>query len=204
MHYPKTRISAVLFDFDGTLTRPGGIDFAGIKRAIGCPPTEPILEFMARLPAPARGQAQAVLERFEAEAAAAARPNDGAEALIVFLRARRMPLGLLTRNSRDSVGTSLANFQHVTLDDFAVIITRSDVANPKPHPEGVHLAARRMRTPVSELAVVGDYRYDVEAGRQAGALTFFLTNGGPPPGDVAADYVLQSLAEFATLLRTGG
>ncbi|MBC2710323.1 MAG: hypothetical protein HGJ94_04790 [Desulfosarcina sp.] len=41
------RIDAVLFDFDGTLTRPGALDFSVIKRAIGCPDGIPVLEFMA-------------------------------------------------------------------------------------------------------------------------------------------------------------
>jgi hypothetical protein len=27
----------VLFDFDGTLTHPGALDFAAIKREVGCP-----------------------------------------------------------------------------------------------------------------------------------------------------------------------
>ncbi len=196
----KTSIAAVLFDFDGTLTRPGGIDYAAIKRAIGCPPGIAILEFLDQLTENPRRESQAVLERYEAEAAAAAQPNEGAEDLICWMRARGIPMGLLTRNSRNSVCAALANFERVALEDFAVVITRADVARPKPHPEGVRLAAERLRLSAAELAVVGDYRYDIEAGRQAGALTFFLTNGSPPPPDLAADVFLQSLHELPALL----
>jgi hydrogenase expression/formation protein HypE len=39
------RIDGVLFDFDGTLTRPGALDFSVIKRAIGCRADTPVLEF---------------------------------------------------------------------------------------------------------------------------------------------------------------
>ena len=46
-------IRAVLFDFDGTLTLPGSIDFAGIKKAIRCPGDAPILEFIECLPSAA-------------------------------------------------------------------------------------------------------------------------------------------------------
>ena len=42
-------IKGVLFDFDGTLTRPFAIDFQAIKTAIGCPPDETILEFIETL-----------------------------------------------------------------------------------------------------------------------------------------------------------
>ncbi len=199
----KTGIAAVLFDFDGTLTRPGGIDFAAIKRDIGCPPPVSILEFLEELPGEPRRRAQVVLERYEADAAAAAQPNEGAEDLIDWLRGRGMPMGLLTRNSRASVRAALANFARVALEDFAVIVTRADVARPKPHPEGVHLAAARLRLPAAALAVVGDYRFDIEAGRQAGAVTFFLTNGQSPPPGLAADVFVNSLKELPALLAGG-
>ena len=39
------RLRAVLFDFDGTLTAPGEIDFTGIRRAVGCPREIGLLEF---------------------------------------------------------------------------------------------------------------------------------------------------------------
>ncbi|MBT8351107.1 MAG: hypothetical protein KJO26_07735, partial [Deltaproteobacteria bacterium] len=40
---------AVLFDFDGTLTKPGSIDFKHIKKVIGCPAESFILEFIDSL-----------------------------------------------------------------------------------------------------------------------------------------------------------
>ena len=52
------RIKAVLFDFDGTLTKPGAIDFKAVKRSIGCPPDQAILEFIGSLRDDAR-QAEA-------------------------------------------------------------------------------------------------------------------------------------------------
>jgi len=42
-------VKAVLFDFDGTLTKPGSIDFNLIKRVIGCPAESFILEFIETL-----------------------------------------------------------------------------------------------------------------------------------------------------------
>ena len=38
-------IKAVLFDFDGTLTEPGALNFSLLKETIGCPENSPILEF---------------------------------------------------------------------------------------------------------------------------------------------------------------
>jgi len=59
-----TQIKAVLFDFDGTLTKPGALDFNRIKSELGCPLDRPVLEFIQNLPTAAqRKQATAALNR---------------------------------------------------------------------------------------------------------------------------------------------
>lgn len=195
-------IRAVLFDFDGTLTLPGSIDFAGIKKAIGCPGDEPILEFIENRPSVAdQRRAWLVLEQFENEAARHSHPNAGAEDLLQFLKRRRIRCGILTRNRRVSVETALKNFTRVGLADFYVIITREHVERPKPDPEGILLAARRLRVPTGALLMVGDYRYDIEAGQRAGAPTVFLkshlTTRLPDP---PADFTVGALREVANII----
>jgi len=195
-------IRAVLFDFDGTLTLPGSIDFAGIKKAIRCPPDEPISEFIESLPFAAdQRQALRVLEQFEDQAALHSQPNEGAEELIRFLQQRRIRLGILTRNRHVSVETALKNFAHVRLADFNIIITRDHVQRLKPHPEGILLAVRRLRVPAATLLMVGDYRYDIEAGQRAGAPTVFLesalTTQRPNPH---ADFTVRTLSEVSDII----
>jgi len=195
-------ILAVLFDFDGTLTLPGSIDFAGIKKAILCPVDVPILEFIEGLPsATDRRQAWQVLKQFEDQAARCSRPNEGAEELIRFLKRRHIRRGILTRNRSASVETALKNFVHVRLADFNVIIARDHVQRSKPDPEGVLLAARRLRVPVASLLMVGDYRYDIEAGQCAGAPTVFLesalTTRRPNP---CADFTVRTLREISGVI----
>ena len=195
-------IRAVLFDFDGTLTLPGSIDFAGIKKAIRCPGDVPILEFIEGLPSVAdQRQAWRSLEQFEDQAARCSRSNEGAEELVRFLKRCHIRRGILTRNRRASVETALKNFAHVRLADFNVIITRDHVQRPKPDPEGVLLAARRLRVPAVTLLMVGDYRYDIEAGQRAGAPTVFLeshlaTRRPDPP----ADFTVRMLSEISDII----
>ncbi len=77
----------VLFDFDGTLTEPGALDFSAIKNAVGCPVGAPVLEYISTLPDPdERKSAYAVLERFETRAAEQSKPNAGAESLLAYLK----------------------------------------------------------------------------------------------------------------------
>ena len=106
----RGQVKYVLFDFDGTLTRPGAIDFAVIKRAVGCPLESPLLEYIAALPDPDdQRKAYTALNAFEAAAARRSMPNDGAESLLSHLRGLGVPTGLISRNSLDSIKTALDN-----------------------------------------------------------------------------------------------
>ncbi len=171
------KIRGVLFDFDVTLTRPGAIDFAAIKKEIHCPEGTAILEYIEALPPAKKNALMRVLEQRENEAAQASLPNEGAERCLMILKERGLPRGILTRNSYRSVCLALKNFQGVEPEDFIAIITRED-SLPKPHPDGVLKAARRMGIPAAELMFVGDFRFDIVAGRAAGAFTVLLNNGG--------------------------
>lgn len=196
-------LKAVLFDFDGTLTRPGSLDFGAIRQAIGGPADIPILEYIETLaPGEARDRAVRILEHCEREAAEHSHPNTGAEDLVAFLKSLKLKLGILTRNSLNSVRVALRNFPRIRESDFDAIITRHDVAQPKPHPDGVTLAAARMKVSPDQLLVVGDYVFDVEAGRRAGAQTAFLvhetTTRFPNP---PADFTLKALEDLKSIVR---
>jgi hydrogenase expression/formation protein HypE len=199
---PAGPFLAVLFDFDGTLTHPDALDFPALRSAIGCPPGTLILEYIEALPTEEeRARKRKVLADFEMAAARASVPNDGAEQMIHALKERGVRIGILTRNSRSSVMTSLANFTTVSESDFQVIVTRESEGRPKPHPDGVLGAARQLGMSPRDLLVVGDFVFDIAAGKAAGAPTVLLTNGrAAPPTEPAADYTIRSLAELAGIL----
>ena len=54
---PVRTIRAVLFDFDGTLTRPGSLDFQQLREELASPVGAPILEYIQGLPRFAAGTA---------------------------------------------------------------------------------------------------------------------------------------------------
>ena len=196
-------VKAVLFDFDGTLTRPGAIDFAGIRSAIGCPEGQTLLEYIAALPGEdRRREAMGLLDRMELEGARRSLPRPNAEATIGRLRAFGLPLGILTRNSRRAVDIALERFRTVGPGDFEVIITRDDPVAPKPSPEGVLQAAGRFGLDPSEILVVGDFRLDIEAGKRAGALTAELVGPDASPS-TRADFTLETLSALPPIVRDG-
>ena len=195
-------IKGVLFDFDGTLTLPGALDFPAIKKAMGCPLDQLILEFVESQPPDQQPKLMEILEEREAKAARASLPNRGAEKCLCTLRKKQIPVGILTRNRLKSVRQSLEQFKEVTIDDFDAIVTR-EMSLPKPHPDGVIKASEQMGVSQEELLVVGDFRFDVIAGKRAGASTVLLTNGGESvmaPDDPQPDYTISRLEDLPALL----
>jgi phosphoglycolate phosphatase-like HAD superfamily hydrolase len=85
--------------------------------------------------------------------------------------------------------------------DFSVLISRESPGRPKPHPDGVELAAELFALPPSRILMVGDFIFDIMAGKSAGAGTAYLTNGRPVPEmPVRPDYVVSSLPDLRPIL----
>jgi HAD superfamily hydrolase (TIGR01509 family) len=198
-------INAVLFDFDGTLTRPESLDLSIIKKKIGCPKDNLILEFIENLPTAAqRRQARNELDHFELEAAAFSEPTPGAEDLILYLRSKGIQIGIISRNSRQSIERSLQNFSKVSESDFDIIISRDEPVKPKPSGDGIVLAAQKLKVGVHQILIVGDYIWDILAGDRAGAMTAFLdTNTVPESSRVKSDFTITQLAELKEIMRLG-
>ncbi|MCH2339659.1 HAD family hydrolase [Pseudomonas sp. NPDC047963] len=156
-----------VFDMDGTLTLAVH-DFPAIKRALDIPQDDDILHHLAALPADEAASKRAWLLDHERELAHAATPAPGASELLHMLRDRGCRLGVLTRNAHE---LALVTLQAVGMGDcFASDdILGRDEAPPKPDPGGLlHLADKWSIEP-SELVMVGDFRFDLECAKAAGA-----------------------------------
>ena len=185
-------IRAVIFDMDGTITRPW-FDFRKIRDEIGVP--EPVLENMQKMPpGPERDRAFEILERYERKGVEESQLNDGAREAVAFLKERGIPTGLVTRNSRRSTEGVLAKHGM----RFDVVVARED-APIKPSPEPLLLICRRLGVPPAETLMVGDYKYDITAGREAGTRTCLITNALIPPFPVEADHVIERLDELRNI-----
>jgi HAD superfamily hydrolase (TIGR01509 family) len=199
------RIKAVLFDFDGTLTKPGALDFPLLKKTIGCPYDIPVLEFIASLPTSLeKEETISLLERFETEAAANSEPNDGAEFLIRYLRSKGLGMGIITRNRLSSIERALQNFETITSSCFDVIISRNTPVKLKPSGDGIRLAAQKLNLDVKKVLMVGDYIFDIQAGKSAGCLTAFLDYGTSSGNfKIESDFTISHLEEIKKIIRLG-
>jgi HAD superfamily hydrolase (TIGR01509 family) len=199
------RLNAVFFDFDGTLTQAGALDFSVIKQKLGCPQELPVLEYIEGISDPVqREKAFAALNEFESEGAANSAPNPGAEDLLAHIRSKGLPIALITRNSLESVKAALKNFQHTDLSDFDIIITRDVPVLPKPSAEGVLLAARKLGIEPDTILMVGDYLFDIQAGRCAGAVTVHLdVESSFDKTHVGSDFTVSNLSDIQSIIRMG-
>jgi len=199
------RISAVLFDFDGTLTQPGALDFNIIKNDLDCPLDTPVLEYIESIAdTQVKSEYFNKLNRFERQGAANSLPNPGAENLVRMIQSKRIPQVLITRNSLASIAAALQNFEDLNLDDFNLVITRDDPVAPKPDPDGILLAARKLKVQPHEMLMVGDYIFDIQAGQNAGALTALLdVDPRIAPDDLAPDFVVSRLDEIIPIIQMG-
>ncbi len=189
-------IAAAAFDLDGTLV-DSGLDFRAIRRELGFPEGRGLLEHIATLDDPAAiAHAHAVIEDHEMAGAASARWMPGARELLDCLAVLGVPTAILTRNTRAAVECCRGALR-IPVD---VVVTREDCL-PKPNPDGLYRIARRLRLPVSSLVYVGDFVYDLQAARAAGALACLYRYGDNSRFAEQADWVVDHLEEVADAFR---
>jgi phosphoglycolate phosphatase-like HAD superfamily hydrolase len=75
-----------------------------------------------------------------------------------------------------------------------------EAAAPKPDPEGIRRLLAHWRAEPHQAVMVGDYRYDLLAGRAAGTATVYVDFRGGFEFAEHADVSVDSLGALAALL----
>lgn len=187
-----------VFDMDGTLTLAVH-DFALIRRELGIPATRDILEHIAALAPDEATACRDWLMTHERELALAAQPAPGALDLLQVLHEAGCQLGVLTRNAGSLAWLTLQAIGVDGLFQQGEVIGRDD-AVPKPDPDGLRRLAARWEVPARQLIMVGDYRFDLECGRAAGAATL-LVNQPQPAWPELADWQFRDCVEVLRAWR---
>jgi HAD superfamily hydrolase (TIGR01509 family) len=189
------RLRGVVFDLDGTLVVQE-LDFEAMRREIGLPPGTPLLEALDRMDGTGRAAALAVLHRHELAAAETARLTPGVGAFLDRLAACGVRLAILSRNMRDAVDRVLRRCGL----SFDLVLARED-APYKPSPEGLWQICAAWGVAPAEVLMVGDYLYDLQAGRSAGTRTALVTHGRSLPFAHLADVAFASFEDVPDVLR---
>lgn len=111
-------------------------------------------------------------------------------------------LGLVTTRSRRHIHAFCERHPEIA-DHLGVYVGRQDSSRIKPHPEPLHLAARRLGVPAERCLMVGDTPVDIKAARRAGmrGVGVLCGFGGRKELQRAgASVVLGSTSELASYL----
>ena len=193
----KEMIKAVIFDLDGTLTRPF-LDFKQIRTEIGLPlDRSSLLEEIQKMPPEEAQRALAILERHEEAAVVNAEENEGVSALLDYLEERGIACAVVTRNSARST------FKVIEKLNLRIerVITRDSGFALKPSPQALEALIKEWGVSPSQVLMVGDFRYDIQAGKAAGTWTCLVTNGREVKEDGGPHFKVAAPGEVIKVLE---
>ena len=212
----------MVFDLDGTLIDSESIYRAALVQALGELGLAVDEAFLHGLNGLAGGAVNArILERFGADfpaeafrrayvarrdalAGAGVPLKPGAAEALRFVAGRGLGLALATSALRDPAVAHLRRLGVLAL--FRVLVTREDVARPKPYPDVFLTAAMRLGVAAADCLAVEDSPAGVQAALAAGMMTVMVPDVAAPTAELRARClaVAASLHELPGLLGEAG
>ncbi|MEA2615567.1 MAG: pyrophosphatase PpaX [Chloroflexota bacterium] len=203
-------VDAVIWDYDGTLVDTRGADEAAVAELVAGDPGaaagaevfwaaegRPILE---RLEMAWPGRADEVLPLFDRRVS----PNTfrGIPGVLAALGRRRLRLAVVSSRRLEPLEWGL---QACGLSGhFETVVGLDCVSRPKPDPEGLLLACRRLGVRPIRAVYIGDRDVDVDAGRHCGMMVWRATWALPPSAGAAAPNPREVASPAEVLHRLDG
>lgn len=189
------KLKGVIMDLDGTLV-DSPLDFALIRSHIGLPPDAPILEAITEFSREAQLRAQEIILSHEWRAAKDSQLIRGVTSFFSFLQENGIRTAIFTRNSAE-IAKFVVNRHGLKVD---LVVGRED-APPKPRPDGLALICEKWELAKEEVIYLGDYVYDLEAGKNAGVETWLYAPQEIPSFSNLADKVYSSYGVLSEMLE---
>ena len=208
-------LRAVLFDFDFTLADSlGGVTESvnHALRALRLPEAEPdairrtvglsLARTFERLRGPADGAtlqafARHFAERADQVMAERTRIFPEVPAVLARLRSLGVRTAVVSTKFRYRIEAVLA--RDGLLDQFDAIVGGEDVAQHKPHPEGLLAALAKLAAPREHALYVGDHPVDAEAAQAASLRFIAALSGSSLPAEFSAFPVERFIASLREL-----
>jgi phosphoglycolate phosphatase len=220
------RVKAVIFDLDGTLAS-FNLDYKTVRAEVkgylvkrGIPASalsvkESIFEMLrkteifvrnsgksSKFLEEVRGEALAMAEKYELEAAMCTSLLPGAVETLKALRQMHLKIGLCTINSEKSVNYILKRFG--IADFFDVTVPRNKVNNFKPHPEHIGTALKALGVSAKNTVVVGDSTTDMQSAKELKTIAVGLPTGVSTMEQLmsnGANYIITSITDLPLLIE---
>jgi HAD superfamily hydrolase (TIGR01509 family) len=190
-------IKAVIFDLDGTITKPY-FDFDAIREEMGLDRNSgPVLESMQKMTPQERQRVEKILHFHESRAVTESELNKGAKETLAALRKAGIHIGVLTRNKRSNA-LAIARKHGLKFD---AIVDRED-GPAKPDAFGVLRICEQFGVQSAESLLVGDYLFDLLCAKAAGACAVLLANHDRA-GEFAeqADFTIENIGQILQIIE---
>jgi HAD superfamily hydrolase (TIGR01509 family) len=191
-----------IFDMDGTLT-VAVHDFDAIRDALGLPQGRPILEQLSEMSEAEAEPLRRRLDQIERDLAGRATPQAGAHELLSALCDRGVRLGILTRNSHENALETLSNCGLADYFDPECVLGRES-CDVKPSADGIRKLLAAWNAPPEQAVMVGDYLFDLIAGREAGTATVYVDPDGKFEYADRADLCVKDLGDLTGMIAGAG
>lgn len=162
-------LKAIIFDLDGTVV-DSKLDFDLMREDLSFPKDVPILEHLETIKDESQvSKCHEIIHRHELKGAHESELMPGFLSFFNHLKSKNLPMGILTRNSKEVTQITLEKFNL----EFDIVYTR-ECAAPKPDPEGLLLMAQKWEIGPANIAYIGDFQFDIEVARRAGMVSFLI------------------------------
>ncbi|KAL4425887.1 hypothetical protein ABPG75_009903 [Micractinium tetrahymenae] len=202
--------SGVIFDMDGTLTI-SNIDYVTMRKKTGIPVGDLFTVMESWDDGDRIKRSMDTILELEAQASAALQAQPGLLELLAFLRASGTKVGLVTRNTTESLNAFFAVIGEEWRGAFDVLLTRDNTPYVKPDKRSLLHFAEVWGLKPWELLMVGDSTEDIETANAAGTASCLIAGGGnetsaaaaaaPPPRGAVPTFTVDSLAHLQQRLE---
>ena len=215
-------IEAMLFDFEGTL-----VDFqwklaAAIEETLAMLvnsgfPQERILsrrystlmteamQAAAEIglsPEQVRDKIGCLYDRYDEDALSRWALRSGVKDFLALIKAKGIRTGLVSNVGGKTLNNALSKLG--LADFFDVALSRNDVLNLKPYPDGLNFAIERLGVSKDKSIFLGDSLDDINAARNAGIRVMIIRDGENITADILAAKPDQVVGSYEELLRIAG
>jgi 2-phosphoglycolate phosphatase len=208
-------LRAVVFDFDGTLADSYPAITASVnhvRKGHGLPPLaeEEVRKHVGRGPVyllehtvPGSQDVQADVACYRAHHPSVMREGTrllpGVADTLAALHAAGLMLAVC---SNKPVGFTRDLLRYLGVaDNFTVVLGPEDVPRPKPAPDMLQEALRRLAVPREEVLYVGDMVVDIDTARAAGVRVWVVATGSDEPATLRAARPERLLTRFGELAK---
>ncbi|WP_019414299.1 pyrophosphatase PpaX [Paenisporosarcina sp. TG20] len=127
---------------------------------------------------------------------------DGVVETLRLLKERGIKMAIVSTKTKNVI---LKGLKFMQIEDiFEVVIGLDDVVNPKPHPEPILLALKRLNATQEEALMIGDNSHDIEGGQNAFVRTAgvaWTVKGEAYLATFKPTYMLQHISELLEIVE---